>query len=114
MHRPDANPDEMTAEDFICDFCAGTWREDRPMVEGHRGSLICGNCLAMSYRELWLSLLGEPLPEHDVCSLCLSNNGDPVWHSPMNEKSIVCKRCSKQSVVMLERDEEVGWKRPVA
>ncbi len=82
------------------------------MIEGHRGSLICGNCLGMSYRELWLNLGGDPLAEHEVCSLCLSNNGDPVWRSPADDKAIVCKRCSKQSVVMLERDEEVGWKRP--
>ncbi len=112
MHRSGADEDNMTPEDFLCDFCGSCWREDRPMVEGHRGSLICGPCLAMSFRELWLAPGGEELPEHAVCTLCLSHNGDPVWRSPVTETATVCKRCSKHSVVMLERDPELGWKRP--
>jgi hypothetical protein len=44
--------------------------------------------------------------------LCLAENGDPIWRSPLRAEKFICKRCSKQSVVMLERDKDTGWKRP--
>lgn len=112
MHRHGADPENMTAEDFLCDFCESCYAPDRPMVEGHRGSLICGRCLGTSFAALWYANSGEPAPKGEVCLLCLSENGDPIWRSPVRTTSFICKRCSKQSVVMLERDADSGWKRP--
>ena len=112
MHRPGCDPDNMTEADFLCDFCEKCYAPERPMVEGHRGSLICGQCLTTSFAALWYANTGEAAPKHDVCMMCLSENGDPVWRSPVRETSLICKRCAKQSAVMLERDEECGWKRP--
>ncbi len=102
----------MTEADFLCDFCEKCYAPERPMVEGHRGSLICGQCLTISFAALWYAESGEPAPESEVCMMCLSENGDPVWRSPVKEAKFICKRCTKQSAVMLERDEECGWKRP--
>lgn len=111
MHRPGSDPEFMTEQDFLCDFCERCYAPDRPMVEGHRGSLICGPCLASAFAVLWNLGKGEEVPEETVCTLCLSHNGDPIWRSPLRE-ALVCKRCAKQSAVMLERDPESGWERP--
>lgn len=112
MHRPGSDPENMAAEDFLCDFCERCYSPDRPMMEGHRGSLICGPCLSASFVSLWYANEGEPAPAKDVCLMCLAENGDPIWRSPLRAEKFICKRCSKQSVVMLERDKEAGWKRP--
>jgi hypothetical protein len=111
MHRPGSNPESMTEQDFLCDFCGRCYAPERPMVEGHRGSLICGPCLALAYATLWNLGTGEAVEARIVCTLCLSHNGDPMWRSPVMD-ALVCKRCSKQSAVMLERDPESRWKRP--
>ncbi len=111
MHRQGINPENATPGDFLCDFCGQCWADDRPMVEGHRGSLICAKCLTLAFDELWNRLAGEPIPEGSTCVLCLERRDDPAWASPMNA-SLVCKRCAKQSVVMLERDPDSNWKRP--
>jgi hypothetical protein len=112
MHRPGCDPDNMMPEDFLCDFCGACWSRERPMVEGHRGSLICGTCLGVAYTRLWLDLAGEPLSVDATCTMCLVNNGDPVWRAPVRPEAVICKRCAKQSAVMLERDPDSGWTRP--
>ena len=55
MHRPGSDPLDMRAEDFLCDFCGEHWSEERPMVEGHHGSLACGPCLTAAFRATWLA-----------------------------------------------------------
>lgn len=112
MQREGIDPENASAEDFLCDFCRAHWSQSRPMVEGHRGSLVCGPCLTVAFTELWLAGCGEAPGDGEVCVMCLAPNGDPVWRSPMHESAILCKRCAKQSAVMLERDPDSGWKRP--
>lgn len=113
MHRPGADPDSMSAEDFICDFCLRCWAAERPMVEGHRGSLICAPCLNAAYHELVLDKGGKPIPEGQTCSLCLSHNETPHWRSPSMEAGpVICLTCTKRSGAILEKDPESGWKRP--
>lgn len=114
MHRPGMDEDNATPQDFLCDFCEACWNEDRPMVEGHRGSLICGRCLTLAFDALWNHAQGQPLSEGEVCLLCLSDNGDPVWASHSRDVARACKRCIKQGAVMLERDAESRWRRPGA
>lgn len=112
MHRPGMDEHNATAADFLCDFCEASWADDRPMVEGHRGSLICGKCLTLAFDALWNRGQGVPRPEAETCVMCLSPNDDPVWVSPVRDEARICKRCAKQSAVMLERDQDCGWKRP--
>lgn len=116
MHDPAR---EGTPEFFVCDFCAQPWSEDRPMVEGHKGSLICASCLAVAYRSLALDGMPSLLPqagEHPwgglTCALCLEERGQPAWRSPVREEALVCLRCVKQSATTLEKDPDSGWKRP--
>lgn len=108
------DPDHAQMTDFICDFCHSTWEDDRPMVEGHRGSLICRYCLDLAFRELWINEQGLDIPADATCILCLSHNGDPAFLSPAFDGIYACKRCVKQAVVMLERDPDYGYERPAA
>lgn len=112
MHRPGMDESNARPQDFLCDFCHAPWSESRPMVEGHRGALVCGACLTLAFDALWNRGQGEGVAESVVCTMCLSHNGDPVYRSPAFPDALICKRCAKQAAVMLERDPESGWSRP--
>lgn len=114
MHRPGADPEHMTAEDFLCDFCGLCWAPERPMVEGHRGSLICGVCLAEAHRVVVLRGEGVRLSEGETCTLCLSPKDEPHWRGPASTRPAACKVCIKRSGAILEKDAESGWTRPIA
>jgi hypothetical protein len=115
MHREGADPHNMTAEDFLCDFCGQHWREDRPFVEGHRGSCICGACLTVAYAEIALHAGGVLPGEGEPCALCLMERTDVAhWRSPVFEDRLACVQCVKRSAGVLHKDEETGWRKPVA
>lgn len=102
----------MTAEDFLCDFCLRHWADDRPMVEGHRGSLLCGPCLTVAYTQV--VFLGQGVKVIDrVCTLCLSQKDGPHWISPATSAP-ACADCLEQAAKRLERDRDSGWNRPTA
>lgn len=108
MHDPSAQGNDF----FKCDFCLNPWAEDRPMVEGHRGSLICARCLTLAYTQVVASESGEKAPEPVTCALCLEHRSQAHWQSPARPEAWACERCIRQSAQMLEKDEESGWKRP--
>lgn len=113
MHRPGSQPDAMSPEDFLCDFCAQHWREDLPMVEGHRGSLICAECLTAACLEVLCRAGGVRVPEPVHCTLCLMHKDEPHWHAaPGGVAAYACAECIRSAARMLERDREAGWKRP--
>ena len=98
---------------FLCDFCKSPWAEDRPMVEGHRGSLICGNCLSIAFMELVHLDTGITPPREQACSLCLENGRDGLhWVSPVDDDVIACRRCIKQSAGVLHKDKDIAWTKP--
>ena len=101
-----------TGNDFFkCDFCRRPWAEDRPRVEGHQGSLICSSCLSAAYAAVALAGTGAELAG-TKCTMCLEQRKDPMWRSPLSDDAVICRRCIKQSATTLEKDEELGWKRP--
>ena len=148
MRKEGCDEENLQPTDFLCDYCGNTWSDDRPMVEGHRGSLVCAKCLSLAYGLLWLSApkwdgkappppppADQTMPEGALCRMCLEHREEPCWQSPMGfvgedaagedkdqasapELGVVdggawlCKRCAKQSVVMLERDPELKYERP--
>ncbi len=99
-------------EYFKCDFCREVWAEDRPMVEGHRGSLICSHCLTVAYSTVWLAKAGVTVSETSTCALCLEHHETPHWDSPLYPGTYACKRCINQSARILQKDVESGWKIP--
>ena len=116
MHRPGSDPNNMTPDDFLCDYCGQPWAEDRPLVEGHKGSCICGNCLTVAYTALVINDDSvEPEPG-EACALCLgAEEGTPHWRSPVavgGRHAIVCRRCVKQSAGVLQKDPEIPWSKP--
>lgn len=110
MHDTDAQGNEF----FKCDFCREPWAENRPMVEGHRGSLICCNCLTVAYTAVWLHGIGISVGEHVNCSLCLAHHESLHWESPLHPGIYACKKCINQSGRVLQKDAESGWKLPTA
>lgn len=112
MHRAGSDPANMTAEDFLCDFCLNHWAEDRPMVEGHRGGLICGECLTSAYRLLILQHGGTRVEPHVNCVLCLLHRDVEHWVSPRDSGVVLCRQCLELGIRTFERDPESGWTRP--
>ena len=80
------------------------------MVEGHRGSLICGDCLAAAYRALVLE--GAAAALGYTCTLCLEARQDGGWRGARADTT-ACLRCVKQSAAVLAKDKDQGWKKPV-
>jgi len=87
------------------------------MIEGHRGHLICGKCLAVAYQQIVLDeappiprLADEP--DEIVCTMCLERREQPAWRNEAFPESVVCLRCLKQGATTLEKDKETAWRRP--
>ena len=97
--------------DVLCDFCLQPWTDARPMVEGHRGSCICGDCLRAAYVLLVLRSAGQDA-EGATCTLCLENRTERSWKHPENAGATACLRCVRQSAAVLQKDPDLGWKRP--
>lgn len=111
MHRPGADPGDMQPADFLCDFCHTPWDGAFPMIEGHRGSLICGRCLSVAYTELVL-LEPEQAEQELSCTMCLEKKTGPFWVSPSHESAQICLRCTKQSAGKLHSDPDWDWHKP--
>lgn len=120
MYRPGTDPQHVQMSDVLCDYCETPWREDLPLVEGHRGAVICGECLAAAYAAVVLrtpgaatsSGGGEP-GQRCECRLCLERRPPPVWVSPRTGVP-ACRRCIEQAAGVLERDRDYAWRRPSA
>ncbi|MFM1936277.1 MAG: hypothetical protein RI990_1236 [Planctomycetota bacterium] len=103
--------------DVMCDFCAREWSDTLPMVEGHQGSCICGECLAAAYRALVLADDSTgPAPQAVECTLCLERREGPTWTAAPagGAAASACRRCVKQSAAVLQKDPDLGWRKPQA
>ena len=106
MHDPDASGTDF----FKCDFCHAAWQDENPMVEGHRGSLICLRCLSVAYDRL-VTHTDPDADSTESCVMCLEARQQPVWVSPITDVH-ACLRCVKLAARALERDDETDWLRP--
>lgn len=120
MRRPGTNERDVKMSDVLCDFCHRAWSEDVPMVEGHRGSCVCGRCLAVAYGEVVLNGHDSAAGAY-TCPLCLEADrdrealgraGEPGWRSPVYDGAVICRRCIRLAAASLEKDRDSGWKRP--
>jgi len=113
MHREGADPDSMVMEDILCDFCGQPWTEDRPMVEGHQGACICGNCLTIAWTELMVHKLNDPPGADEACCMCReTGRPEPHWRSPVDPTKLICRRCVKQAAGVLHKDKDIAWTKP--
>jgi hypothetical protein len=108
MHDSSASDNDY----FKCDFCRNPWADDRPMVEGHRGSLICAHCLTVACAQVLVLKAGSHVAENITCALCLEHHDTLHWESPLFPGTFACKRCINQSGRILQKDAESGWKMP--
>lgn len=116
MRAPGCDPEDLQPSDFLCDFCGRAWSEDRPMVEGHQGSCICGSCLADAFRAIVVAgpdqAGGAPSAAASRCTLCLEVRDEPAWSAGGLPGAVACRRCVRQSAAVLQKDAESGWRRP--
>ncbi|MCA9310484.1 MAG: hypothetical protein KDA21_04710 [Phycisphaerales bacterium] len=111
MQRPGANHEDMQVSDFLCDFCRRAWDGAFPLVEGHQGSLICGDCLAIAWTEI--ELLGQNLAAAGTtCTMCLEEHERRAWVSPAYDDATICHRCIKQGAGRLHKDPDWDWSKP--
>ncbi|MBL0871194.1 MAG: hypothetical protein IBJ18_11530 [Phycisphaerales bacterium] len=117
MHDPTASGNDY----FKCDFCHQPWSEDRPMIEGHKGSLVCKHCLNAAYTTVVHMTMGVPGtkgPLKDIpaqgpaCTMCLERREELYWQSPIVDDALICRRCIRQAVTGLERDPDYNYARP--
>jgi len=113
MHRPGSDPANMQACDFLCDFCGNSWSPERPMIEGHQGSLVCGACLSMAYAAVVLAGADDPALGNR-CTMCLETRPEAHWSSPLREGARICRRCIELAARQLQRDRGSGWRIPDA
>lgn len=113
MQRPNTDETNVQMSDILCDFCHQEWTLERPMVEGHRGACICGNCLRLAYTELAIAGHGTA-PAGYLCTLCRENREEIGWQSLVFPEVCACRRCVKQSAAVLQKDPDLGWKKPDA
>lgn len=111
MRRDGTDPLDVQMSDVLCDFCRREWTLDRPLIEGHHGSCVCGDCLAEAFRRVSLDEQDDSIPGY-TCTMCLEQRKDPCFRSPTQPDAFICRRCIKLGATALERDPESNWTRP--
>jgi hypothetical protein len=116
MRREGTDPDNVQMEDVLCDFCRRSWTLERPFIEGHHGSCVCGDCLTAAYRHVSIAGLDDAsfsaAPGGYTCTMCLEQRPDPCWRSVEHADAFICRRCIKLAATALEKDPDYGWRRP--
>ena len=94
---------------ITCDFCGMDWDQEKPMVEGHRGAVMCLDCVKVA-----LSAMADS-PDGFTCTLCLSSRepGEPLWKpTPVatgNPKAVACGSCIDQTAEAFGKDRSVDF-----
>ncbi len=120
MRKPGTDETDVQMTDVLCDFCHREWTADVPMLEGHQGSCVCGRCLTLAYADVVVAGR-DTAPGGYTCPMCLeaaedraalNRAGEPGWQSPVVDDAVMCRRCIKLAAGALEKDKDLGWKRP--
>ncbi len=112
MHRDGIDENNVQPEDILCDFCgSAAWANDVPCIEGHRGSIVCGNCLTVAYSELVLACAGTSTEEK--CRMCLDHRDEHIWQGVVEPVASICFSCTKQAASELHKSKEWDWTKPV-
>lgn len=113
VRREGTDPDHVTMSDVLCDFCGRAWTLDMPLLEGHHGSCICGDCLASAVRRMAIERVDDRVDGYR-CTMCLEERADAAYRSPSRPVAFICRRCVDLGARTLERDRDFAWRRPEA
>src|SRR2546423_7317406 len=89
-----------------CDFCRMDWDGVSPVIEGHRGSIICLECLKLALDSL---KIGDSTYK---CILCLR---DPLpaslarFNHRNSPGTFACADCIHQTADVFDRDPDIAW-----
>ena len=95
-----------------CDFCGKDWDEVIPMIEGHRGSIICLDCLEKALQQATSSDT-----QYD-CTMCLQEkpgklkhwrNSTPVSIEGLNPHAVICWDDIRQAAKAFHKDKEIDF-----
>lgn len=120
MRKPDADESNVQMSDVLCDFCRREWTDDIAMIEGHRGSCICADCLRAACLAVGMSTPPEGRRDF-TCIMCLESEVDRIalnraeetgWMSPRYSEAVICRRCVRLAAGVLERADDFEWSRP--
>ena len=89
-----------------CDFCRTDWDGVSPVIEGHRGAIICLECLKLALDSL---ITGDSTYK---CVLCLR---DPLpatlarFSHSASPTTYACRDCIHQTADVFDRDSDIDW-----
>ena len=99
---------------LACDFCGTDWDMEKPMIEGHKGSILCIDCLARGIEE------AKPAPAGFMCTMCRQDYEAgtkayiPLERAPnANPKAVICWDCLQQADRTFARDKDTDWERRI-
>ena len=76
MRNPGTDEDNVQMSDVLCDFCERQWTETLPMIEGHQGACICGNCLGVAFVDVVLNR--NDGASDFTCTMCRESTDDRI------------------------------------
>jgi hypothetical protein len=97
-----------------CDFTGIDWDEHLPMIEGHRGSVLSLEALALAVEQM--TEAAEPFE----CTMCRRKyeRGEKCWlhaNPPQpetaNPNAVICFDCIQQADRAFDRDPDTKWTR---
>lgn len=99
---------------LACDFCGTDWDQVKPMIEGHRGSIVCLDCLGRAV---------EAAAAADAafkCTMCQQDRepATPVYRNPApdeqaNIEAALCWDCIQQADRAFSKDPDTEWERKI-
>jgi len=97
-----------------CDFTGIDWDEHIPMIEGHRGSVISLDAVALAVEQ------AAPSTEKFQCTMCRRDFDPPekCWRHPgpphpdtANPEAVICFDCLQQADRAFAKDPDTDWRR---
>ena len=88
-----------------CDFCHTDWDQNLPMIEGHRGSVICLACFQQALDHASVS------EDEFHCTLCQQTLPGSVrhWSSPTTSAA-VCWPDIRQAAKAFHKDKDIDFR----
>ena len=96
-----------------CDFCGEDWDEVKPMLEGHKGSVLCLDCLqralSEAHREGGAFTCTMGLTDHDENTLRWKHP-DPTASPGLNPDAVVCWDNIRLAAKTFHKDKDIDFR----